>query len=167
MHPSLVGVNCERGVRERSIEGSNTAPDTVGVVTDLSQRRVFGILVVLTIPLGLLSRTSIPMPGFVRVYGGDILSATCIYFGVAFVAIRRSTVQRCLLAYLICVLLELQQLLRWTWLVRAREETPLDILLGHGFLWSDIVSYAFGVVLGAIVGSAVLRITDRSARQIA
>ncbi len=136
-------------------------------MTDLSQRRVFGILVVLTIPLGLLSRTSIPMPGFVRVYGGDILSATCIYFGVAFVAIRRSTVQRCLLAYLICVLLELQQLLRWTWLVRAREETPLDILLGHGFLWSDIVSYAFGVVLGAIVGSAVLRITDRSARQIA
>ena len=154
-------------MRERSIAGSNTAPDTVGVVTDLSQRRVFGILIGLTIPLGLLSRTSIPMPDIIREYGGDVLSATCICFGVAFVVVRRSTVQRCFLAYLICVLLELQQLLQWRWLVWAREETPLDILLGHGFLWSDIVSYAFGVVFGAVVGSAVLRIAIRSARQIA
>jgi Protein of unknown function (DUF2809) len=128
---------------------------------------MFGILIFVTIPLGLLSRARVSMPDLVRTFGGDVLSATCIYFGVAFCLPRWSTLKRTLFAFVICVLIEMQQLVTWHWLVWARDETPLDILLGHGFLWSDIGSYAFGVVLGAVVAVAVQRMTHRGAPQIA
>jgi hypothetical protein len=124
----------------------------------LSNRSAFGGLIALTIPLGLASRADgLAMPGLVREFGGDVLSATCIFFGVAFCVTRWPVVRQGLLAFAICVLIELQQLIKWSWLVRLREDTPLDILLGHGFLWSDIASYAVGVILGVLVGSAVVR----------
>jgi Protein of unknown function (DUF2809) len=110
------------------------------------------MLIALTIPLGLASRmSSVPMPSVVRDFGGDVLSATCIFFGVGFVLNRYRLATCAAVAFGICVLIELQQLLRFPWLVRLREETPLDILLGHGFLWSDLVCYAVGVGLGVAV----------------
>jgi hypothetical protein len=121
-----------------------------------SIRAIHGALIAITIPLGLASRVnSLPMPDLVREYGGDVLSAMCIFFGVRFVLHRRSVWHSGTIAYVICVLIELQQLINWSPLRRLREETPLDILLGHGFLWSDLVCYAVGVGLGLAVANGV------------
>lgn len=107
------------------------------------------MLIALTVPLGFVTRmTSLPMPDLVRNYGGDVLSATCIYFGVRFILDTRNLWQCGVIAFVICVLIELQQLITWEPLLRLREDTPMDILLGHGFLWSDLVCYAVGVALG-------------------
>jgi hypothetical protein len=122
--------------------------------TDRSIRAIHAVLIAVTIPLGLASRVnSLPMPDLVREYGGDVLSAVCIFFGVRFVFHRRSIWNSAVTAYVICVLIELQQLITWSPLRRLREETPLDILLGHGFLWSDLVCYAVGVGLGLAVAN--------------
>jgi Protein of unknown function (DUF2809) len=107
------------------------------------------VLIALTVPLGLATRmNSVPMPDLVRDYGGDVLSATCIYFGVRFILETRNLWHCGAIAFVICVLIELQQLITWKPLLRLREDTPMDILLGHGFLWSDLVCYAVGVALG-------------------
>lgn len=96
------------------------------------------------------------MPALVREFGGDVLSATCIYFGVVFCLQAWPPLRCATVAFATCVVIEMQQLLRWRWLVRLRDDTPLDILLGHGFLWRDIASYAIGVAFGVMVGRGAL-----------
>ena len=123
-----------------------------------SVRAIHLVLIVATIPLGLGSRArGLPVPGLARTYGGDVLSATCIFFGVRYVAHRR-TLSRCAaIGFTICVLIELQQLYTGAWLVPLRNDTPLGILLGHGFLWSDIACYAVGTAIGAAISHTAER----------
>jgi hypothetical protein len=96
------------------------------------------------------------MPDVVRTYGGDVLSATCIFFGVRWVLHRHNICHDAVVAYVICVLIELQQLIMWSPLRRLRDDTPLAILLGHGFLWSDLLCYAVGVLGGVVVSRVVV-----------
>jgi hypothetical protein len=127
------------------------------------RQRVAAILIGATIPLGLMSRMkSLPMPNVVRLYGGDTLSATCIFFGVSFLAPRKPIATGGSIGLFICVLIELQQLLRFRWLVRLRDDTAMGILLGHGFLWSDIALYAVGTLIGMAVISGINVWTSRS-----
>ena len=98
-----------------------------------------------------------PWPAIVRTYGGDVLSATCIFFGARFAIVRARISAVAAAAFVVCVLIELQQLIRARWLVRLRDDTPLGIVLGHGFLWSDIAAYAVGVALGAMIALPVER----------
>ena len=135
--------------RSEPTEGSTTVPSAT---KQFSVRAIHVALIAITIPLGLGSRMQgLPMPGLVRTYGGDVLSATCIFFGVRYVA-HRKTLGRCAgIGFIICVLIELQQLYTGAWLVLLRDDTPLGILLGHGFLWSDIACYAVGTAIGAVI----------------
>jgi hypothetical protein len=121
-----------------------------------SVRSVHGALIAITIPLGLASRVAtLPMPSVVRTYGGDILSATCIYFGVRWVMHQSNIWHSATIAYIVCVLIELQQLITWTPLRHLRDDTPMAILLGHGFLWSDLVCYGVGVIGGVFVSRSL------------
>jgi Protein of unknown function (DUF2809) len=125
-------------------------------------RQILLVCIAIIVPLGLASRmNSLPMPNLFRDYGGDILSATCIYFGVQFLMHRYSVWQAGLVAYILCVLIELQQLITWKPLLRLREETPADILLGHGFLWSDLACYAVGVAIGVLLAVGVSAVTKK------
>jgi Protein of unknown function (DUF2809) len=115
-------------------------------------RQIHAVLIAITVPLGFVTRmTSLPMPALVRDFGGDVLSATCIYFGVRFILETRNLWQCGAISFIVCVLIELQQLITWEPLLRLREDTPMDILLGHGFLWSDLVCYAVGVLMGLAI----------------
>lgn len=123
-----------------------------------SVRAIHVVLIAVTIPLGLGSRMrGLPMPGLVRTYGGDVLSATCIFFGLRYVAHRRTLAQCAAMGFIICVLIELQQLYTGAWLVHLRDDTPLGILVGHGFLWSDIACYAVGTAIGAAISHTAER----------
>ncbi len=116
------------------------------------------IFIAITIPLGLASRVhGLPMPGIVRTYGGDTLSAVCIFFVVRFATPSKSIAHSVVLGFSICVLIEIQQLYKAPWLVHLRNDTPLGILLGHGWLWSDIVCYLAGSLLGASVTATLDR----------
>jgi hypothetical protein len=155
--------NTERTSQHRPDSESPTALQTA---QRFSVRAIHLVLIAVTIPLGLGSRMrGLPMPSLVRTYGGDVLSATCIFFGVRYVAHQRSLLRCSAIGFIICVLIELQQLYTGKWLVHLRDDTPLGILLGHGFLWSDIACYAVGTAIGAAISffaeSAFLSTTNR------
>ena len=137
-----------------SVPLPNTAERSLGHGEGRSVRLIYVALIAVTIPLGLASRVQpIPMPEVVRRFGGDVLSAVCIYFGVRLVLHHHRPRWMALTGgFVVCVLIELQQLYRGGWLVQLRDGTPLGILLGHGFLWSDIGCYAVGSVMGAALG---------------
>ena len=119
---------------------------------------MYGIAIALTVVLGLASRMhSLGLPVLVLSNGGDVLSATCIFFGVRWVWWRATLIRGAMIAYLICTLIECQQLFQAPWAVRFRENRIVGTLLGHGFLWIDLVRYFVGVVIGIAIAVAVDR----------
>ncbi|RBL90619.1 ribosomal maturation YjgA family protein [Chitinophaga flava] len=115
----------------------------------VKRRWLYFILILLNIPLGLATRWAPQyFPTIIRVYGGDVFSATCIFFGIRFLYPLKSVPKVALISFLVCIAIEVQQLYQAEWAVRLRN-TPLGILLGHGFLWSDCVCYAVGTLMAA------------------
>ena len=49
-----------------------------------------------------------------------------------------------IISLLICYSIEFLQLYKANWIVNIRNSTMGSLILGHGFLWSDIVSYTLG-----------------------
>ena len=121
-----------------------------------NKRWLYAVLILLTIPLGLATRWQQQyFPPLINKYGGDVLAATCIFFGCRFICVKWSLAGVALLAYAVSVLDELQQLYQAPWAVKFRDITVVGILLGHGFLWSDLMCYAVGTVIGWITGAAL------------
>jgi hypothetical protein len=111
--------------------------------------------IVVNIPLGLATRRyGNQLPALIANYGGDALYATLIFFTLRFLFIHASLWKVAAVAYSICVLIELQQLYREPWAVAFRNNNPIaGLILGHGFLWSDLVCYAVGVALGWVIAA--------------
>ena len=127
-----------------------------------SKRWLYAILVILTIPLGLATRWAQQyFPAIIDEYGGDVFAATCIFFGCRFVCVRWPLWKVASLAYFISVLIEIQQLYQAPWAVKFRNITVVGILLGHGFLWGDIVCYAVGVLIGWLIGAVLERLLSK------
>ncbi|NTV64927.1 MAG: DUF2809 domain-containing protein, partial [Oscillochloris sp.] len=101
--------------------------------------------ILLVIPLGLLTRSGLPMPGLVAAYGGDTLYATLVFLLVALAWPQAATWRLGLLALGLCVAVELSQLYHAPWLDAIRATTLGRLVLGSGFLWSDLACYAVGV----------------------
>lgn len=127
------------------------------IMTNKTQKRwLYVLLILLNIPLGLATRwyPQYFTPLLVT-YGGDAFAASCIFFGSRFLFPGWSLQKVLLISYLLCILDEVQQLYQAPWAVKFRNITVVGILLGHGFLWSDLVCYAVGVLLGVIIGTAL------------
>ena len=119
----------------------------------LKRKRVlYIVLIAITIPLGLATRSYVDhFPILIRQYGGDTLYATCIFFGCRFLFISKKLISVGCISYLICIVIECLQLYQAPWMVKLRHTPPFGILLGYGFLWSDWLCYAAGVLLGIAV----------------
>lgn len=123
------------------------------------KRWLYAVLVLLTIPLGLATRWKQQyFPVLINEYGGDVFAATCIFFGCRFLCVRWPLWKVALLGYLVSVLIEVQQLYQAPWAVKFRHITVVGILLGHGFLWSDIVCYAVGILIGTLISAILERL---------
>jgi len=132
-------------------------------MTVRNKRWLYAVLIIITIPLGLATRWQQQyFPLLIDKYGGDVLAATCIFFGCRFLCIRWSLPKVACLSYLVSVLIEIQQLYQAPWAVQFRKITVVGILLGHGFLWSDMVCYAVGTLIGWLMGAVLeLLLTKR------
>lgn len=114
-------------------------------------RRVRWRLVVLalaTAGVGLATRR-VPdiFPRLVATYGGDALWATLVYWLVAWIRPAARSVVLAVLAASIALVVELSQLLTAPWLVALRANPFGALVLGQGFVWSDLACYAAGVAL--------------------
>ncbi len=120
-----------------------------------NKRWLYAVLIFINIPLGLATRWRPQyFPELIDIYGGDVFAASCIFFGCRFLLAKRVLWKVALISYAVCVLIEIQQLYQSPWAVKFRNITIVGIFLGHGFLWSDIVCYAVGVLIG--YGIAIL-----------
>lgn len=117
----------------------------------VQKKWLYCLLVLINIPVGLLSRFAPHLPFIVKEYGGDVFSASCIFFGVRFIAVKRSLSWVTAVSYLVCIAIETSQLCQAPWLNKIRHTFPFGILLGYGFLWSDWLCYAVGVIIGLCV----------------
>lgn len=121
-----------------------------------NKRWLYAALIIITIPLGLATRWQQQYFSYlINEYGGDVFAATCIFFGCRFLYPQWALSKVALLSYFVSVLIEIQQLYQAPWAVHFRNITVVGILLGHGFLWSDLVCYAIGTLLAHLTGAAL------------
>ena len=123
----------------------------------MERNRLFQILyIAVTIGLGLFSRTGY-LPDFLYGYLGDTLYALMFFFIVGFVLPRSSIIKVSIVALSLCFAIELSQLYHAEWIDAIRKTRIGGLILGFGFLWSDLISYGVGVTSGAILEKVWLR----------
>jgi len=107
------------------------------------------ILIALACLLGIGSRRCAQcLPGFIAAYAGDTLWALAAFLGFGLILPRVSTRTIAMLALAFSVAIELSQLYHAPWIDSIRQTTLGGLILGFGFLWSDLACYAVGVGLG-------------------
>lgn len=100
--------------------------------------------------LGLGSRSGWePLPSFVAAYAGDTLWTMMVYVSLILLWPRLPILQALGLALGFSLLIELSQLYRAPWIDAVRANRLAALVLGHGFLASDLACYTVGAVLGA------------------
>jgi Protein of unknown function (DUF2809) len=109
-------------------------------------------LLVMTILLGLGSRRyESALPTFVSTYAGDTLWALALFWFLGLILARMSTTWVAAMALGLSFLVELSQLYHAPWIDSVRRTTIGGLILGFGFLWSDLACYAAGVGLGVVL----------------
>ncbi len=124
-------------------------------------RVALGVCMLLVIALGLGSRTAearLWLPRFLTAYAGDTLWASLVYLCVLFLGPGLSVPRAAAWALGLSVLDELSQLLHPPWLDALRSHPLVALVLGRGFLFSDLVCYATGVVIAAGLDRLRLRL---------
>jgi hypothetical protein len=112
--------------------------------------------------LGLASRAySPPLPPFVRAPVGDALWPLAAYLTIAFLSPRLPVRWVAATAGLFSLAVELSQLYHAPWIDSLRQIRVAALLLGHGFLWSDLVCY--GVCIGVGILAEILTARHPSA----
>jgi len=172
--PRIRGINARRVRQTKGVEGwigggyITTPVDAPPPVARVRRSRAaYSGLVAATILTGLASRRyADSFPDAVRLYVGDVLWAAMVYFAAAALW-RRGRVSRialCALAF--SLVIETSQLYHAPWIDALRATRPGALVLGFGFLWSDVACYAIGVGLASLMDRAIVRRrTSRSLRQ--
>jgi hypothetical protein len=106
-------------------------------------RLIYALFVLIVIALGLLSRKIAMIPLLV----GDVLYAVMMFLIICFLFLRLSFKNIALISLSICYLIEFGQLYTAPWIDRIRDTTFGALVLGRGFLWSDLVAYTLGTAI--------------------
>ena len=112
---------------------------------------------VVLIALGLLSRRV----KFVPAACGDALWAMMVYCCFRIVLIRKPMIISAVAALITSFAIEFSQMLTPDWLVKIRSTFLGHMLLGQGFLWSDLLAYTIGIAviygLTALIRQGVMK----------
>ena len=95
------------------------------------------------------------LPPFIAAYAGDTLWALLVFLGGSVLLPELRLSYRAGLAAVFAFFIELSQLYHVPWLDALRDTTFGGLVLGFGFLWSDLVCYLVGIAIGAAVDWAV------------
>jgi len=127
-------------------------------VTSTRSRTLLVCLAATTIALGLATRR-FPgaFPSFIADYGGDALWAMLVYWLLAIIWPRVSPARLAFGALAIAVCDEFSQMIDWQWLQALRNTRLGALVLGQGFLWSDLVCYAVGIAMAFAIDVFLIR----------
>ena len=108
------------------------------------------MLILLVVTAGLASRSSPAshLPSFFAEYAGDTLWALTVFLvlGLIFPGVR--TDLAAVLTIALSFGVELSQLYQAEWITAIRSTRIGALTLGAGFVWSDLVCYTAGCILG-------------------
>jgi len=82
------------------------------------------------------------------------------YFIIGFLFPKIKFVNVLLFSVAICFVIEISQLIQVGWLNKIRNTTLGKWTLGSGFLWSDLVSYTLGGLVGFFLEKYFLQKND-------
>lgn len=112
----------------------------------MKKRILYLTIIAVTVVTGITVRAKKDwFPDIVNLYLGDILYAFMMYFIVCFISLKFNSRLKFIIALLICYLIEISQLYKSAWINSLRVTTLGKLVLGSGFLWSDLLAYALGV----------------------
>jgi hypothetical protein len=112
----------------------------------MKRRIVYLLFAVVTMLVGLASRRYRQhVPSFIGEYSGDVLWALMLFLVVSFVLAGRPLFQRCIVSLVLAFAVEVSQLYHAPWIDGIRNTTLGGLVLGFGFLGSDLVCYMVGV----------------------
>lgn len=110
-------------------------------------RLTYFLLIVATIGIGLLSRASF-IPELLLPYLGDVLYTTMYFFIFGFLFPEMPPMKVLLLSIGVCYVIEFLQFYKADWIMAIRRTRLGGLILGFGFLWSDLLCYTIGGFLG-------------------
>ena len=164
--PKIMKTSSDSLPRDRDLNRASAA-FSLCLMTKLRRRNPLVQIaqIALASALGIGSRRyAHALPGFIAAYAGDTLWALAAFLGIGLILPRASTRTIAVLAMAFSVAVELSQLYHAPWIDLIRHTTLGGLILGFGFLWSDLACYAVAVGLGAaieIIGG-IVREKDRS-----
>ena len=116
-------------------------------------RALYAAFAGVTVVLGLLSRRVPWLPAGI----GDALYATLIFWLIRFVSPAAARLHAAIVAIGLCFVIEASQLYHAPWIDAVRDNRLGGLVLGHGFLASDLAWYVVGVLLGAAIERLLVR----------
>ena len=120
-------------------------------------RLLYAVFTIVVIILGLSSRKfAFALPDLLNEYLGDALWALMIFTGFGFLFPKIETKKLAFISLIFCYGIEISQLYHAEWIDSIRATTLGGLVLGYGFLWSDLVAYTIGVGVG-MLGEFMLR----------
>ncbi len=112
------------------------------------KNRLISLTIAITlIPIGLATRQY--GNEWMKLYIGDVLWAAMIYWGFKFLFAHNSK-RTAFYALIFCFLIEFSQLYHEPWIDEIRNNRLGGLVLGFGFLWSDLVCYSVGVLVSCL-----------------
>lgn len=122
-------------------------------------RWIYAAVTILIMVLGLGSRAfSNVLPNTINTYLGDSLWAAMIFTGCGFLFQKMKTMLTGIISLSFCFIIEISQLYHAEWIDRIRDTSLGGLVLGYGFLWSDIEAYTIGIAFCAAIERLVLGI---------
>ena len=110
---------------------------------------LIGIIVL--IPIGLYSRKVSWIPDET----GDALWAMMVFCIWRIVLVKKELRLIAVVSLTHSFLVEFSQLIRWPWLVSFRNTFIGHMMLGQGFLWTDLLAYLIGITIIYLVFRAI------------
>lgn len=125
-------------------------------------RWIYAAVTILIMVLGLGSRAfSNVLPNTINTYLGDSLWAAMIFTGCGFLFQKMKTMLTGIISLSFCFIIEISQLYHAEWIDRIRDTSLGGLVLGYGFLWSDIEAYTIGIAFCAAIELLALGIKKR------
>jgi len=106
-------------------------------------------LIILSCLLGIGSKYFAEiLPDFIANYSGDTFWAMAVYFFLRFIFPKKSMITSSIVAFAFSVLIEISQFYHAVWLDEIRKTIVGGLILGFGFMWSDLICYLAGIIIG-------------------
>ncbi len=90
-------------------------------------------------------------PDFVNLWLGDLLYAVMMFFAISFLFPNKKALHRAFAAAIVCYAVEFFQMYHAPWIEAVRSTLLGKLILGRGFLWSDVLAYSAGVVMAYLL----------------